>query len=244
MADQSTTSTLPPKPQVGAPTATPMATPTAPRVPEFPRPMPREIQRTPEKRIDELTHEQAFDQDFDQLKEVTEQLAATPKVTATADGFEVEVNGTFIDKIFVRSIPQDLRFDAAAGYPLEPRFEITIHYTADGGNMADTLVVVLEELYTKSTTEHVKVIKQRLIEANRIASQESRKHRVTAVHQQKIMDDNRVEEEVRSQGEDVTHPFGYDGLVELEIENAIDAVKTAIQLQKTEQKVNEMMQQR
>ncbi len=231
MADQTTTTP-------------PVNVPTSPRIPEFPRPLAREITPTYEKRSDELTHEQAFDQDFDNLENAAKQVTINPQATQTLDGYEISVKGTFIEKIIVRAIEQDMRFDAASGYDLEPRYEVTIYFASGTGDMGDELTISLEELYTRSFDEHVTIIKQRLLDANRISANSERNHRVLAAHREKQMDDGKVEHEVRSEGGDVKHAFGYDGLVELEVKSAIDAIKTVMELQKSKDKIAEVVDSR
>ena len=193
-----------------------------------------------EKQVDPEREQRAaeeFDQDFNDLRKIVEKFSYMSGAVVTDDGLELDVDGVLIDKIIVRKIEQSLRFDAAEGYPMKPRYEIVIKYRSENGDMADTLVVDYEELFKKPTDETVRVIKERLLEAKRSSSSVSNNMRVWAIHNEVQRSDGTVKHIVRSDGTEITNHEDYDARVRVEIEKAIDAIRSAIALQEAQKKM-------
>jgi hypothetical protein len=202
--------------------------------------MLRERQQSPENKERELKAAEEFDHDFHELQKIVDQFHHMGGVVITDDGMELDVDGILVQKVIIRKIEQIMRFDAAEGYPLEPRYEIVIQYRSERGDMADTLVVNFEELFKKPLNETIEVIKERVLEAKRSSGNELANHRVWAIHDEVHKKGGEVDHEVYSDGKDVVKKRDYDARVRVEIEKAIDAIRSAVALKDAAKRIHEV----
>ncbi len=182
---------------------------------------------------------EAFDHDFTNLNKAIEDFSHVGSVVTTTDTMVLEVDGILVERITLRKIEQVMRFDAAEGYPREPRYEVVIEYKSHDGNMADKVIVTFEELFKRPTNEAVDVIRERIMEAKRVSGGDTT--RVWAIHDEIHKKGGEIDNMVSSDGPEVTKKRDYDGRVRVEIEKVIDAIKSAIALNEAKKKIADVV---